>query len=130
MSGAAWAAARDLVGTRFRLQGRDPATGLDCIGVITAAYAAAGVRLAAIEDYPLRGVPVERALAVLANLPVERVEGIGRAGDFGLYLLPAGQLHFAMIGADRLVHADAALRRVVEAPLDRLPVPTGRWGVA
>jgi hypothetical protein len=124
---AAWDAARALVGTRFRLQGRDAATGLDCVGVIIAAYAAAGVRLDCLADYPLRGFPVERALAVLSGLPLQRVLDAGAAGDMGLYALPAGQLHFAIIGAGTLVHADAALRRVVEAPLARLPAPVGRW---
>ena len=41
MSGAALAAAAEsLVGTRFRLHGRDPDTGLDCVGLLAASLAA------------------------------------------------------------------------------------------
>jgi cell wall-associated NlpC family hydrolase len=35
-------AAETLVGSRFRLHGRDPETGLDCVGVVAAAMAAIG----------------------------------------------------------------------------------------
>ena len=42
-SGAAIAAAaRALVGVPFRLQGRDPVLGLDCVGLVGAAMRAAG----------------------------------------------------------------------------------------
>jgi cell wall-associated NlpC family hydrolase len=71
----AWAAGKTLVGVRFRLQGRDAATGLDCVGVIVAAYAAAGVRLAAIDDYALRGFELGRAEAAMAAAGLERVGG-------------------------------------------------------
>jgi cell wall-associated NlpC family hydrolase len=123
----AWAAGRALVGTRFRLQGRDAASGLDCIGVIVAAYAAAGVRLAAIDDYALRGFALERALAGIDGSGLQRVGGAMAAGDVALFALPAGQLHLALIAPGRLVHADALLRRVVEAPEGRLPPPVARW---
>ena len=44
-SGAAIAAAaRALVGVPFRLQGRDPALGLDCVGLVGAAMRAAARR--------------------------------------------------------------------------------------
>jgi len=123
----AWSAAQALIGVRFRLQGRDAATGLDCVGVIIAAYAAVGVRLDCLGDYPLRGVSLAQALARFAALPLRRVEGARRAGDIGLYALPARQLHLALLDEDRLVHADAGMRRVAEAPLMRLPEPDVRW---
>ena len=36
----AFAAARTMVGVPFRAQGRDPRCGLDCVGLVWAAYAA------------------------------------------------------------------------------------------
>jgi cell wall-associated NlpC family hydrolase len=123
----AWDAAKRLVGTGFRLQGRDPATGLDCIGVVIAAYAAAGVKLAALDDYPLRGTALADALAAIAASGLTRRESAAAAGDVALYALPAGQLHVALLGPASLIHADAGLRRVVEAPLARLPAPLACW---
>ncbi|WP_234716045.1 hypothetical protein [Sphingopyxis macrogoltabida] len=35
-----------------------------------------------------------------------------------LIALDAGQFHLGLIGTDRLVHAHAGLRRVVETPFD------------
>ena len=127
MSAAAWAAAEALVGVRFRLQGRDPATGLDCVGVIVAAYAAAGVRLAALGDYPLRGMALRRAEALLAAAGLVPVRGATAPGDVGLFALPARQLHLALLAPGRIIHADAGQRRVVLAPANRLPEAATRW---
>ena len=44
-----------MVGVPFRAQGRDPRYGLDCVGLVWAAYAAVGCALPAPTDYPLRG---------------------------------------------------------------------------
>ena len=102
------ARARSLVGTRFRLHGRD-ASGVDCIGLAAHAY-----RLDVPTGYALRGddrARVEQALLAL---------GFARAGDLcsGVVLLNAGpmQLHLGLWTGTTLIHADAALRRVVETP--------------
>lgn len=127
MSAAVWAAAEALVGARFRLQGRDAVTGLDCVGVIVAAYAAAGVRLEAIDDYALRGFAAERAAAALKTAGFARVDDAVRPGDVGLFKLPTRQVHLALLAPGRLIHADAGLRRVVIAPASRLPAAASRW---
>lgn len=124
---AVWAAAEALVGIRFRLQGRAAATGLDCVGVIVAAYAAAGTRLAAIDDYPLRGWALCRAEALVAEAGLAPVRGATRPGDVGLFALSGRQLHLALLAPGRIIHADAGLRRVVEAPASRLPEAASRW---
>ena len=106
-----------MVGVRFRLQGCDPATGLDCVGLVWAAYAEAGVRLARPGDYPLRGWGrgrVEAGLVAAGFMPVADAE----IGDVALIALAAGQYHLGLIGPASLVHAHAGLRRVVETPLD------------
>lgn len=113
----AFAAASALVGVAFRPQGRDPATGLDCVGLVWAAYAAAGKVLRAPAGYPLRGWKRERIEAAL------RAAGFGavddrRDGDILLIPLAAGQFHLGVTGPSSFVHAHAGLRRVVETPLD------------
>jgi cell wall-associated NlpC family hydrolase len=127
MNGIVWAAGEALVGVRFRLQGRDAATGLDCVGVILAAFAAVGVQLDAIDDYALRGFALERAEARLLAAGMARVGGGIAAGDVGLFALPARQLHLALLAPGRIIHADAGLRRVAIAPADRLPAPVSQW---
>lgn len=127
MSAAVWAAAEALVGARFRLQGRDAVTGLDCVGVIVAAYAAAGVRLAALDDYPLRGVSLRRAEAAVEAAGLRRVRGRIVMGDVGLFALPGRQLHLALQAPGRIIHADAGMRRVASAPANRLPEAASRW---
>lgn len=122
-----WAAAEALVGVRFRLQGRDAATGMDCVGVIVAAFAAVGVRLAALDDYTLRGVSLRRAEAGLEAAGLRRTRGPILTGDVGLFALPARQLHLALLAPGRMIHADAGLRRVAAAPANRLPEAASRW---
>lgn len=109
-----------MVGVRFRPQGCDPLTGVDCVGLVWAAYAAAGRRLVRPQGYPLRGWVRAQVEAGLVGAGFVPVVGAGRVGDVALFALDAGQFHLGLIGADRLVHAHAGLRRVVETPVDRL----------
>jgi len=111
-------AAGDLVGTPFRLQGRDPSTGLDCIGLVLASLAAAEITLALPADYR----PQRRGFA----LPYEALAAAGliairaprRAGDVLLLETGPAQVHAAVaVDRYRIVHAHAGLRRVVESPL-------------
>ena len=109
------ARARALVGVRFRPQGRDPNTGLDCVG---AAAAAAGVPRERVRaDYPMRGqrlAEIEHELCDLGLWPV--MEAAARPGD--VLVLEAGpaKLHVAVVTDGGFVHADAGLRKVVERP--------------
>lgn len=63
--------ARALIGTRFRHQGRDPEVGLDCVGLVLAAHAAAGIEIEAPADYPRH--PDARELSGLLNQEFERL---------------------------------------------------------
>jgi cell wall-associated NlpC family hydrolase len=112
----AFAAARAMVGVRFRPQGCDPATGLDCVGLVWAAYAVAGRRLARPTIYPMRGWDrgrIEAALRDAGFVPGDDA----RAGDVALIAYAAGQFHLGVMGAGVMVHAHAGLRRVVETPV-------------
>ena len=119
MSAAARAIA--LVGARFRLHGRDAATGLDCVGV---AAIAAGVD--APTGYAARGGDAARWARAIEARGAERVDE-ARPGDVALVDAGAGQFHLAVMTEAGFVHADARLRRVVERP-GPLPWPLiGLW---
>ena len=106
--------AEALLGTRFRLHGRDPATGIDCIGLLVAALARGGNHIAVPTGYPLR-------LRELAHwLPDPEACGFAparepfRPGD--VVMLQPGPAQFHLAIADHglgWVHAHAGLRRVV-----------------
>lgn len=116
-----------MVGVRFRPQGYDPATGLDCVGLVWAAYAAAGCRLVRPVGYPMRGWSRERIEAALAAAGFVAALGNARAGDVALIAHPARQYHLALLGAETFVHAHAGLRRVAETPLDAAARAAARW---
>lgn len=119
------ARARRLVGVRFRPQGRDPATGLDCVGLVAATLGIETSR----RDYTLRGGSIEeldRALVAAGFWPV----GGSRAGDVLVMRTGPEQLHLGILTNDGLVHADAGLRRIVERP-GSVPWPVlGTWRMA
>jgi cell wall-associated NlpC family hydrolase len=122
------AAAIGLVGSRFRLRGRDPATGLDCIGVFACAMVRAGFDVPVPADYELR----MRDLAIVGDWA--RMNGFiavseaFRAGDVALFALGAGQGHIAIaVGDGEFVHAHAGLRRVVRARIPDEWRLAGHW---
>jgi len=116
-----------MVGVTFRPQGCDPATGLDCVGLVWASYAAAGKRLLCPRGYPLRGWSRERVEASLAAAGFGTAFGGACAGDVALIAHPARQYHLALLGPDTFIHAHAGLRRVAETPLDVATRAAVRW---
>lgn len=129
----AFAAARAMLGVRFRPQGRDAARGLDCVGLIWAAYAAAQVPLRAPVGYPLRGWRGLRIAAALEESGLVRVCELGqtgrRIGDVLLCGLGAGQCHLGLGGTASVIHAHARLGRVVESPWDADWAEAAVWRV-
>lgn len=128
MSGgtSALATARGTLGARFRLHGRDAATGLDCVGLAALAMRGAGWEGAVPSGYALRsGDPALVRAALLGAGLVETNDA--RPGDLLLCAAGPGLLHFAIDTGDGIIHADATLRRVVERP-GAPPWPViGRW---
>ena len=107
-------AAEALVGTPFRLHGRDLATGLDCIGLLAVAMACAGEPIALPTGYPLRLRDLAMWMPRPATLGFAKARGPFRPGDVVMLQPGAAQFHLAI--ADRTlgwVHAHAGLRRVV-----------------
>jgi hypothetical protein len=115
------ARARALIGTRFRLHGRDPATGLDCIGVVACA---AGIQ--ARTGYALRGGDPREIEAALRAAGFVRV-GDAASGDILVCRPGVGQLHLGVKTATGVIQADLALRRVIERPGPPQAEVIGTW---
>jgi murein DD-endopeptidase / murein LD-carboxypeptidase len=122
------AAARVCIGAPFRFQGRDPAIGLDCVGLADFTYSAVGAKPVLPVGYALRGGDFRDAEARLSASGFIAVSSSAAcAGDL-LFLRPgARQLHLAVYYGTGFIHADLGLRRVVETP-GRPPWPLlGNW---
>lgn len=116
--------ARAVLGVPFRLHGRDPAHGLDCVGL--AALAVGTERVPT--GYRLRGGDPDRVAALLRAAELGKVDDAA-PGDLLLLRSGPGQLHLAIDAGGGFIHADALLRRVVERS-GPPPWPlVGRWRV-
>lgn len=106
--------ARALVGTPFVAQGRDPAIGLDCVGLALLAY---GVEATGVcDDYRLSGVH-RSAILNFTRAKFRRVaRPKRRAGDLLMLRPGTAQWHLAIWTGDGLVHADIVSRKIVERP--------------
>lgn len=111
-------AAEGLLGAPFRLHGRDPRTGLDCIGLLAAALRCCGRAVQLPTGYSLRlcdpsaWLPDPGTCGFLAAcLPFQ-------PGDAVLLRLSPVQFHLAIHARrEGWVHAHAGLRRVVLQPV-------------
>ncbi|WP_435418956.1 peptidoglycan endopeptidase [Parerythrobacter aurantius] len=109
--------ARALIGTRFRLHGRDCATGLDCVGVVLACLEAAGRPLSFPAAYGLRNADIAPWLALVEGIEVPCATRPPLGGDILLVRPGPAQHHLLVaLGSHSFVHAHASLRRVVETP--------------
>lgn len=118
MSGEALAeAAVALAGTRFRLHGRDPETGLDCIGLLAAALTRIGRPAPLPTGYALRTHVLPALEGMARACGFAQAEGADLPGDVLLLRVGPCQYHLAIAaGGGRVVHAHAGLRRVVIMP--------------
>jgi cell wall-associated NlpC family hydrolase len=104
-----------LVGAKFRPQGRNPLTGLDCVGVVLWVF---GIPQDLVRrDYRLRGAyRAEIEIAMQRWFSPIDPHQLG-AGDVALFTIRESQSHLAISCGRSLIHADASLRRVVEVPM-------------
>jgi murein DD-endopeptidase / murein LD-carboxypeptidase len=111
------AAARACLGSRFRLQGRHPDTGLDCIGLVVWSAQQCGMVVPDAQDYLLSDNPARLDAGLLAA-PIESIDSADLASGDIVRLLSHGQpLHLAICGDGTLIHADVRCRKVVEQRL-------------
>ncbi|MDF0486779.1 peptidoglycan endopeptidase [Sphingomonas sp. H39-1-10] len=106
------AAARGAVGARFRSHGRDPAFGLDCVGLAVLAARAAGFAAPISADYAVRSGDPSTAIDAVGLVRTSAPA----TGDLLLFAAGPAQFHLAVQVPGGIIHADAMLRRVVERP--------------
>lgn len=112
-------AASMLVGSPFRLHGRDPNTGLDCVGLVASSLATIGKKPVAPSGYSLRNVSVEPFMSFAERSALVPDIGPLASSQILLVSLGYGQHHLMItVTANEAVHAHAGLRRVVR---HRLP---------
>ncbi len=114
------ARAEALTGAPFRLGGRDPATGLDCVGLVAAAL---GEGVGTPSGYRFRNSSIATHLGFATRAGFAPATGPVARGDLILARPGPAQHHLLVVlGPDRFVHAHAGLRRVA-LHLARLPWP-------
>jgi hypothetical protein len=111
--------ARSLIGIPFRLHGRDPRIGLDCVGVVAEVLRGLGRDPVVPEGYSLRNTCVSRFLgfAVANDLIPTHAEG-----KIVLCMVNPIQPHLMVRVCGGFVHAHASLGCVTFMP-DPLPWP-------
>lgn len=121
-------AAANLIGVPFRLHGRDPSKGLDCIGLVHAALVAIDRRPIAPEGYRLRNSDPSRWLGYAELSGFQKSTGELMIGDIVLIEPGMGQLHLIIAdGTGQSVHAHAGLGRVVREPIPIRTAPLAQW---
>jgi cell wall-associated NlpC family hydrolase len=111
------AAAESFAGTPFRFRGRDPRTGLDCVGLVVAALAKLGEPAAPLPAYSLRQSSFSRLFGHEAKAGFDEADGTPASGDLLLVRPGPAQVHLGLVGTTGgFVHAHAGLGRVVVTP--------------
>ncbi len=113
-------AARQLIGVRFRLHGRDPRSGLDCMGVVKCALDAVAGTVYVPQNYTLRQINWQPLLTYADAAGLSEVESTApAAGDILLFEVGPAQCHLVISdGGGSVIHAHAGLSRVVFGKTD------------
>jgi cell wall-associated NlpC family hydrolase len=111
-------AAESCVGAQFRLQGRDPAIGLDCVGLIAWCAKATGLQVTHIPAYTLTSTPVALVPALLHAGFSPRYSSVPHVGDVMVFDMGNCLNHAGVCLGAHMVHADMRFRRVVAHRID------------
>lgn len=121
-------AAESFIGIRFRLHGRNPDEGLDCIGLIACCLEVIEENPVAPEGYRLRNTQISSWIGCAELSGFERVSGLVEAGDILLTKPGPGQHHLLIAAnAHEAIHAHAGLRRVVRQSLASTGTIHSHW---
>lgn len=121
-------AAEGFVDVPFRLFGRDPARGLDCVGLVHASLVSIGRRVAAPAGYGLRNAAPESWFWFAKAAGFDQVRGTIASGDVVMIEPGPGQQHLIIAKSNNIgIHAHAGLRRVVRQPIAFPVAPLGHW---
>ena len=124
-------AAEALEGAPFRLHGRDPVTGLDCIGVLAQSLEAIGRPSDLPAAYSVRARTIPKLAEIVSQSGFILAKGLPVPGDVLLARIGPMQLHLLIAATDgRFVHAHAGLGKVVTGPLPEAWQVAGHWRLA
>ena len=111
-------AARGMIGTPFRHQGRLPGVGLDCAGLVVCALRHVGIEVPDVAGYgrlPRHNLFLGQVEANCTRIP----HADASAGDLLMFRWTSEPQHVAIYaGGGSIVHAYQAARGVVEHDLD------------
>ena len=111
------AAADSFVGVPFHFRGRDPRSGLECVGLVAAALEAIGAPAPHIARYAFRQRDFAAQLGCAASAGFDDIDGSSLPGDLLLLRPGPAQVHLVIVGSrGGLVHAHAGIGRVVVTP--------------
>lgn len=106
-------AAATFIGTPFKLQGRDPAIGLDCVGLVVAALRKIGKRPVSTTGYRLRNTSIDKWLINAEASSLRQVYSEIHVGDVLLVKPGPAQAHLLVTeNANTFIHAHAGLKCV------------------
>lgn len=110
--------AHSLCGTDFRLHGRDPADGLDCIGLAELCLASSGIECESPNGYSIRGGSQDSFDKAMTELGFTKFSPDSRLEDGDVVLARPSpvQWHFLVRSQSGFVHAHAGLGKVVFTP--------------
>lgn len=121
-------AAACFIGARFRLHGRDPAVGLDCVGLLLCSLDAIGSKAVEPTGYRLHNSDHSPWLQCAKASGFIPARGPIEAGDVLLVIPGPGQQHLIIAeSATSIIHAHAGLRKVVRQPMDQSIRPQAQW---
>ncbi|XUU61653.1 NlpC/P60 family protein [Erythrobacter sp. HA6-11] len=113
-------AAAALIGAPFRLHGRDPKFGLDCIGLVFSALQNSGRFAVAPRGYRLRNTSIDQWLGYAENSGFQECGEDLASGDIILVEPGPGQHHLLICEREAsFIHAHAGIGKVcrMSAPL-------------
>lgn len=111
-------AAQSCVGAPFRLQGRDPSIGLDCVGLIAWCARACALPVDHLPTYTLTSEASELVPHLVAAGFDLRDAAWPQVGDVMIFDMNNRRNHVAVCTNLGMVHADMRFRRVVEHHID------------
>ncbi len=124
-------AAGATIGCPFRLYGRDPAIGLDCVGLVLFGLRAIGLNIHDPQPYALRNKDISLQLTVASKMGLAELDSEIGIGSILLLKVGPAQHHLGVISSRiGLLHAHAGLGRVVETPLYSLWPIVRHWRLA
>lgn len=120
--------AGSFIGTKFRMHGRDPAYGLDCVGLVGCSLKAIGCQPRFPSGYALRNSRPDRWLRFAEASGLVRAHQTELPGDVLLTAVAPGQWHLLIFeSGSQFIHAHAGMRAVVRQILNPKPIAATRW---